>query len=427
MGDCASREGEKMYQDAATTPRYHHKPSAQRLLHAGQEGHVHTVRWHLPEQDAKAHSDANHVAQASEPSIRNLVPRESKTFFGSYQVDTTMSGILGEGSYAVCRKGVNIYTRDAVAIKSYKTGPESRRADSELTNVACLRRAVEVLQRLADPFEHPADQKLWNSHLDHVKPTELFMQCFDFSRDEDGNAGYNSSGDLFLVTELGQESLKDYIERKREEAVRPSQDTVRSIAKSIVLVMAGLHAKGFIHLDMKPENLMIFSGCLKLIDVDGCIEIGSHISPSNLSISFSPCYCSPEWAGFVVGSSKEMVAAPGLDAWSVGCTICELVTLDAIMKPTYKTIYRSDPSRGQRKYLDWLKGLKQTPMPRVVEQFDPELVQLLADCLLVCQNDERRTCAESLDAPYLRRRSSRTKSNPIKFVFDEDTDDSESS
>jgi len=258
---------------------------------------------------------------------------------------------------------------------------------------------VEVLQRLEEPFGHPADPKLWNPHLDHVKPSELFMRCYDFSQDSDGQPGYNSSGELYLVTELAQESLKDYISRKRQESVRPSQDTVRSIAKSIVLVMAGLHAKGLIHLDMKPENLMIFNGCLKLIDVDGCVEIGSVISPSNLSISFSPCYCSPEWAGFVVGTSDGIVAVPGLDAWSVGCTICELVTLDAIMKPTYKKIYKTDPRNGQRHYLDWLSGLQQTPMPRAVEAFDPELVRLLTDCLMVCQTAQRRTCAESLETP----------------------------
>merc|ERR1719235_1551340 len=292
-----------------------------------------------------------------------------------------------------------------------------------MTNVACVRRAVEILQRLQEPFGHPADPKLWNSHLDHVKPNELFMQLVDFSKDSDGNPGFNLGGELYLVTELAQESLKEYIVRKKEEASPPSKDTVRGIAKSIVLVMAGLHAKGVIHLDLKPENLMIFDGCLKLIDVDGCMEIGSRISSANRAISFSPCYCAPEWAGFVVGSKGSMVAAPGLDAWSVGCTICELVTMDAIMKPTYKKIHRRDPHHGQRQFMDWLSGLEKTPLPRAVEQFDAELVQLLTDCLLVCQKSQRRTCADSLDAPYLRRRSSRTKSNPVKFIPDAEEED----
>merc|ERR1712070_919945 len=180
------------------------------------------------------------------------------------------------------------------------------------------RRSVAVLQALQKPFEEPTDPKLWNSQLDNIKPDKLFMRLIDYSKNEFGEPGYDPTDkELYVVTELAQSSLKDYVDKRREESAPPSKETVRSLAKAILLVMAGLHAKGFVHLDMKPENLMIFDGRLKLIDVDGCIEIGTSISPSNLSISFSPCYCSPEWAGFVVGSSKEMVAAPGLDAWSV--------------------------------------------------------------------------------------------------------------
>jgi len=346
-------------------------------------------------------------------------PKVAKTCLGRYHVDTSEGGVLGEGSFAVCRRATDMHTGHEVAIKTYKTGKSSRAKHTAKTNVASLIRAVDVLVRLAEPFDNPADPKLWNRHLAHVKPSELFMQLFDYSCDVDGNPGYSTTGDLYMVTEVAQESLKEYIARRRTTADPPSRDTVRGIAKSIVLVMAALHAKGFIHLDMKPENLMIFNGHLKLIDVDGCIEIGSRISPGNLAVSFSPCYCSPEWASFVVGECRDMVAAPGLDAWSVGCTICELVTLESIMKPTYKKIYHQDPQHGQRHYMSWLSDLETTPMPRAVEEFDPELVQLLKTCLLVCQSADRRTCAESLEAPYLRRRTSRTKSNPIKFTFDE--------
>ena len=48
---------------------------------------------------------------------------------------------------------------------------------------------------------------------------------------------------------------------------RPSE--AEDMTKAVVFVMAGLHAKGFVHLDLKPENLMVFDGALKLIDVGG--------------------------------------------------------------------------------------------------------------------------------------------------------------
>ena len=42
--------------------------------------------------------------------------------------------------------------------------------------------------------------------------------------------------------------------------------------------MAGLHAKAYVHMDMNPENMMMFSGRLKVIDVDGCGRAGTKVS-----------------------------------------------------------------------------------------------------------------------------------------------------
>jgi len=312
---------------------------------------------------------------------------------------------------------------ELVAIKVYKP-PESN--FSAINRDTCLRkhkRSVAVLQKLQEPFERPADPKLWNSQLEGVKPSKLFMCLLDYSKDASGEPGYDPvDGELYVVTELAQHSLKDFVSKRRQESAPPSKETVRSMAKAIVLVMAGLHAKGFVHLDMKPENLMVFDGRLKLIDVDGCLEIGTQILPTDASISFSPCYCAPEWASFVLGREDSGISAtPGMDTWSVGCTICELVTLDAILRPAWNKFYQRDERRGGVLFMDWLTTLEKAPVPRAVEQFDSELVQLMTGCLLVCADSERRTCAESLDAPYLAAdRLRHTKSSPIKIHAHED-------
>jgi len=176
---------------------------------------------------------------------------------------------------------------------------------------------------------------------------------------------------------------------------------------------------------IKPENLMVFDGCLKLIDVDGCVDIGSRLSLSDPSLSFSPVYCAPEWASFLLGNEEAgLSATPGLDAWSVGCTICELVTLDAILKPAYVKLVRRDRHQGPGLYLDWLKGLEQAPVPKAVKQFDEELAQLMSGCLLVCDRTLRSSCAESLDTPYLARdKLQKTKSSPLKVEAHDTTPD----
>lgn len=338
---------------------------------------------------------------------------------GRCHIDSSQSGILGEGSSCVCRKGRLVKTGEYVAIKVYKA---SKSSFSAMSHEACLkkhRRSVAVLQKLQEPFVQPVDPTLWNSQLDRVKPANLFMKLLDYSQDDLDAPGYDRfDTDLHVVTELAQYSLKDIVSQRKLKHMPLSKETVRSITKAILLVVAGLHAKGFVHLDMKPENLMVFDGCLKLIDVDGCVEIGTSISRRDRSISFSPCYCAPEWAGFVLGRDISSIPAlPGLDSWSVGCTICELVTLDVVLRPTYKKF--SETSTPNH-FMDWLTRLEKAPVPHEVEQFDSELLQLLTGCLLVCPQSERRTCAQSLDTPYISSdKLRRTKSNPVRVQADD--------
>ena len=132
---------------------------------------------------------------------------------------------------------------------------------------------------------------------------------------------------MYVITEVAQYSLKDYFALKREKNKPLSRESIKACARAILLVVAGLHAKGLVHLDLKPENLMMFNGRLKLIDVDGCVPIGSEVSINDSSISFSPCYCAPEWARFLTDESEsKIIVNDKLDVWSIGITLCELVT-----------------------------------------------------------------------------------------------------
>jgi len=160
-----------------------------------------------------------------------------------------------------------------------------------------------------------------------------------------------------------------------------------------------------VHLDLKPDNIMLFSGCLKLIDVDGCVRSGHHVAPTDASLSFTPCYCAPEWAHFLLeGGGDPIAAAPALDVWSAGMTICELLLLDAALKPTYAGFLRH--GRGHRQagflFLEWLSRLKKWPLPEPIAESDPQLQDLLCNWLLVCNPDERRTLAQALSHRFLR-------------------------
>lgn len=337
-----------------------------------------------------------------------------------YRMDMSCAGVMGEGSFSICRRGTVLATGENVAIKTYK-------GQVDETILQQFKRQIAILQELQTPFVQPADPMLWTAQLEGVKADELFMRLVDYSKNAKGQAGPRTKkGELFVVTELGQYDLKQYIRNKKKQSMPPSKETVRDIAMAIVRVVAGLHAKGFVHLDLKPQNLMFFDGRLKLIDVEGCVRIGTNISMDDPHVSFSPYYCAPEWATFITQpctffDTPKIPAAPGLDSWSVGCTLCELIALDAIFKPAYSACMqqgKNDQESGMLVYMEWLTQLQEAPVPNTIKEFDAEFLQLISRCFLVCNESKRKTCAESLADPYLAAdRLQRTASSPLRTAW----------
>jgi len=92
------------------------------------------------------------------------------------------------------------------------------------------------------------------------------MQLVDYSMDADGTPAPDQQDNvMYVITELGQYSLKDFIKLRREQQKPLSKETVRNIAKASILVTAGLHAKGLVHLDLNQRILcflMVISNLL---------------------------------------------------------------------------------------------------------------------------------------------------------------------
>jgi len=356
-------------------------------------------------QQKASSSTADLATSTTKDSSRKPAPvmvGDDRIVMGKYRMHMGKEDVMGEGTSSICRRGTNIETGDKVAIKFYKDKKSSKASDATMQK---FERQISVLKELQEPFVPPSDPKLWTEQLGQVKPSRIFMQLFANSTQSDGRPGQDTAdGVLYVVTELAQYSLKDFLAQRREQSKALSRESVQNISKAIVLAMAGLHAKGFVHLDMKPENLMMFNGRLKVIDVDGCVRAGTKVAISDSSISFSPCYCAPEWARFLINESEStIVANAGLDSWSVGMTLCELVTLDAILKPMYANFLRNAHSHREAGFLfmDWLAGLKKPPFPKRIEKADGNYLKLLKDGLLVCNAANRKTCAQCLSSSYL--------------------------
>lgn len=327
-------------------------------------------------------------------SAQDLRPTGSRLILGRYETSAdhfdllnTGGDLLGEGTSSVCYRGVDTQTGVPVAIKIYKDWCHGEAG--RLVLFRKFRRQVAVMEELQKRTRSAPQPSV-------TPPSELFVQLLDYSTDLDGEPGHDVfDGRLYVVMELAQQSLKEYLDLHRERRAAPSIETVRSLSRSIVSVVAGLHASGFVHLDLKPENIMMSGFRLKLIDVDSCTRVGEKLSARDSSISFSPVYCAPEWARFVVDPEKQPICVdPSLDVWSVGMTLCELVAL----RPCLKAAYFSKKSR--KDFYEWLGAMQQAPLSKSLRALDPNFTSLLSSCMLLGDPGHRQTLAQCLSHPF---------------------------
>lgn len=105
-----------------------------------------------------------------------------------------------------------------------------------------------MVEELQAPFAPPADPSLWHEQLAKVEPPDLFMRMVDNSKNSDGSPGLDpTDGILYIVPELCQCSLRGYLTQRRDEQQSLPKDHAQNLTKAIILVMAGLRAKGFVH------------------------------------------------------------------------------------------------------------------------------------------------------------------------------------
>jgi len=309
--------------------------------------------------------------------------------------------LLGEGTSSACYLGSNIETGEAVAIKVYKPSRGGLPA-----TLAKFRRQVSVLQEVQRPFERPADDALWCEELARADPADLFVRLLGFSKDASGETAQDATdGRMYIVTELADCTLKDLLRQRSQRNAPLSAEGILKISKEVVMAVAWLHARGYVHLDVKPENIMLCGGRWKLIDMDGCMRAGTEVKLNDSSVSFSPCYCAPEFARFVV-KGGTMTVQPSMDAWSVGITIAELVTLSPLLRERYKEITDGQPRHaGSARFLRWLGAVQAAPLPRPPAWAgEGRFEALLCAWLLVPNPERRRTLAQSLNAPYFPRK-----------------------
>ena len=201
---------------------------------------------------------------------------------------------LGSGTYGDVYKGICKSTFDEKALKLFKL----KENEFDIANI----NEITILLKL----NHPNIIKIENVYVWKSKN------------------GYKLAFTMPIAM-----SIKAWIRKVRSHFPADYKKHIESIIRQTTSALMYLHTKGFIHQDIKPQNILINEyGVVKLIDFGISIFIGnckSNVSRINGEVQ-SLNYRSPELLhkGTCYYNNK-------IDTWALGCLFVELLSNNIIL------------------------------------------------------------------------------------------------
>mmetsp|Transcript_4717 Transcript_4717/g.6554 ORF Transcript_4717/g.6554 Transcript_4717/m.6554 type:complete len:299 (-) Transcript_4717:153-1049(-) len=276
---------------------------------------------------------------------------------------------LGEGTYGVVYKARDLQTNEIVALKRIRLEVE----DEGIPSTAL--REISLLRELS--HENIVDLK----------------DCVQ------------SDGKLYLVFEFLDKDLKKYME-SCSGLLSPM--LVKSYLFQMCRGLAFCHARGVMHRDLKPQNLLVSrDGRLKLADFGLARAFCPPIRPLTHEV-VTLWYRPPE---ILLG---QQAYAPPVDVWAIGTMLVEMVTKrplfpgDSEIDQLFK-IFRQlgtpleDAWEGVTQLPDWNpsfpKWYKTAFSKTVTENLDAAGLNLL-EAFLAYSPKDRITAKDALNHPY---------------------------
>jgi serine/threonine-protein kinase len=130
------------------------------------------------------------------------------------------------------------------------------------------------------------------------------------------------------------ESLRDRLTRERQLPL----DDALAITREVSEALSYAHARGIVHRDVKPENIMLSGGHARVVDF-GIARALSHVHGNTMTgtgiVIGSPAYMSPEQAS----ADRELDGRS--DVYAVGCVLFEMLAgVPPFVGPTQESVMR---------------------------------------------------------------------------------------
>ncbi|XP_072983478.1 mitogen-activated protein kinase kinase kinase 20-like [Typha latifolia] len=149
--------------------------------------------------------------------------------------------------------------------------------------------------------------------LEELDGCSQIVHCYgdDLSDNKYGKPVYS----IFLEYAPSQ-SLFDWMKSSKSAF---SESQVRRLTLSMLKGLVHIHSKGYVHCDIKPQNVLLWSSDeVKIIDFGWAKRSGMR-SCGTSTIRGTLLYVAPE------GPAQNVYEKPS-DIWSLGCTVFEMLT-----------------------------------------------------------------------------------------------------
>lgn len=151
------------------------------------------------------------------------------------------------------------------------------------------------------------------SHPNLVKYKEVVM------------ANTNANSELHIYMELcGGGDLHDAIQAKKASNEVFTEGRILYYCNDTAQALQYLESNNVMHGDLKPKNILLHRGCIKVGDF-GLIKYLDQRKDHSASVLGTPIYTAPE--NLIHGHCNHKG-----DMWSLGCILFELTTLEAPFK-----------------------------------------------------------------------------------------------
>jgi len=126
--------------------------------------------------------------------------------------------------------------------------------------------------------------------------------------------GQTADGYLFVALQYVEDSLRNVLRRAQEHNRRFRPEAAARLLRPIAVALDALHSLGWVHLDIKPQNILITKGGRAVL-----ADFGIAQRRGMVTHACTPAYASPEQA------AGDRPVGPWSDIYSLGVVLYEMV------------------------------------------------------------------------------------------------------